>query len=323
MIVLYSGIPGSGKSYKMVYDLAAEKKKYFVIHNIDGLKDGYLGEGEGFPFLKYCEDQKMEVEDFFSKDYQIQLTEAIREKYKKNTLIIIDECHEWFDRNKKTLKMWLSYHRHLNQLIWLVAHRSSNLPAVYRSFIEVEFRAKFSSIIAIPGYFIYNRIVGGERVGYVFAKKKKAVFELYKSMAEGFKKPKPSLLIPVAILIVIVCVWYFLRMPGKLQKTPKEVIAKSTISENEVSGTSARSAPTPVFLYAGKFGDEYLVQEVISGKIIKIADMPGKMILFQANDSELTLFDTISLKNVVIRKFIVTNRPIVEKSYLNNPQVIK
>ena len=85
MIVLYSGIPGSGKSYKMVHDLEAEKKKYFVIHNIDGLKEDYLREGEGFSFIKYCEDQQMEVEAFFSKEYQIELSEAIRAKYNKNT----------------------------------------------------------------------------------------------------------------------------------------------------------------------------------------------------------------------------------------------
>jgi len=316
MIVLYSGIPGSGKSYKMVHDLEEEKKKYFVIHNIDGLKEGYLAEGEGFNFLKYCEEQKMEVEDFFSKEYQITLTEAVREKYGKNCLMIIDECHEWFDRNKKTLKMWLSYHRHLNQNIWLVAHRSSNLPSVYRSFIEVEYRAKFSSIFALPGFFIYNRILGGEAVGYTFAKKKQQVFKLYKSMAEGFKKPKPSWVIPIIAILIAVGVWYFFTLPGKLQKTPKEVKAKSSFSENQVSGVPGGSLPVASFIYAGKLGSEYLVQEVISSKIIKISDMPGKMIFFQANDSELTLFDTELKKLVVLKRFVLAV-PSISKGFLN------
>lgn len=316
MIVLYSGIPGSGKSYKMVHDLEEEKKKHFVIHNIDGLKEGYLSESEGFNFLKYCENEKMEVEDFFSKDYQIELTEAIRAKYGKNCLVIVDECHEWFDRNKKTLKMWLSYHRHLNQDIWLVAHRSSNLPSVYRSFIEVEYRAKFSSIFALPGFFIYNRILAGEAVGYTFARKKKHIFELYKSMAAGFKKKMPSLLLPILALLIIGGVWYFFTLPGKLQKSKVDK-AKSSISENQVSGVSGGSVPVVSFIYAGKLGFEYLVQEVNSSKIIKISDMPGKMIFFQANDSELTLFDTELKKLVVLKRFVLAV-PSISKGFLND-----
>ena len=310
MIVLYSGIPGSGKSYKMVHDLEEGKKSQFVIHNIDGLKEGYLAEGEGFDFLKYCEEQEMEIEAFFTKDYQIQLSEAIRAKYNKNTLIIIDECHEWFDRNKKALKMWLSYHRHLNQLVWLVAHRSNNLPSVYRSFIEVEYRAKFSSVFALPGYFIYNRILGGEAVGYTFARKKEQIFKLYKSMAEGFKKPKPSLLIPIMALVVIAGVWYFFSLPGKLQKTKNAQVATVT-SEKVVSSSFKKQE----FIYAGRVGADFLLQEVSSNRIFKIADLPGQFIVMKATDSEIILFDTEKLINVTFKRFAAYQVP-ENKSYM-------
>jgi len=88
MITLYSGIPGSGKTYKMVNDLDEAKEKYFIIHNIDGLKEGYLTKDQGFNFIHYVDEMKKENTDFdvvtfFSKEYQSELTLAIREKYKK------------------------------------------------------------------------------------------------------------------------------------------------------------------------------------------------------------------------------------------------
>ena len=214
--------------------------------------------------------------------------------------MIIDECHEWFDRNKKTLKMWLSYHRHLNQDIWLVAHRSSNLPSVYRSFIEVEYRAKFSSIFALPGYFIYNRVVGGEAVGYVTARKKKSVFELYKSMAEGFKKPRPSLMLPVMLLFVIGGLWYFFSMPGKLQKTKK---AETAVTALNTEQTVLSSFKKQEFVYAGRVGNDYFLQEVRSNRIFKIVDLPGKWLFMKANESEIVLFNLEKMINITFKRF--------------------
>jgi len=313
MIILYSGIPGSGKSYKMVKDLIEEKGKRFIVHNIDGLKKDYLSENEGFNFLEYCEKMNMEVEDFFSKEYQIELTEAVRTKYGKNVLMVIDECHEWFDRNKKTLKMWLSYHRHLNQDIWLVAHRSTNLPAVYRSFIEVEYRAKFSTIFALPGFFMYNRIVGGESVGYKYARKKQEVFDLYKSMAQGYKKPSPSLVIPVVALFVIAGVSWFLLMPGKLQKSKNLAAASPGIPA--ASGSVSSFSNNQEFVFAGRLGDQYLLKEVASGRIFKIDDLSGKFIFFHASESELILFDTESLTKKSFKR-MATFKPVEKESVL-------
>ena len=180
MITLYSGTLGSGKSYKMVAELSRCKDKYFVIHNIDNLKEGYLGKF-GVNWIEYCQENNIEVSEFFSKDYQQEYSKAVFEKYKRPILVIIDEAHEWFDRHVKAFKMWLSYSRHLDQDIWLVAHNSTNIPAVYRSFVGVEYRAKSGVFIALPWYFLYNRIIGGQRGGYTFERKDKKIFALYSS----------------------------------------------------------------------------------------------------------------------------------------------
>lgn len=210
MITLYSGIPGSGKTYKMVAELSRQKEKYYVVHNIDGLQEGYLGD-YGINFLKYCEDQKIDIVEFFSKEYQIEFTKAVLEKYNRPVLAIIDEAHEWFSVNSKNLKMWLSYHRHLNQDIWLVAHRSTNIPAMYRSFIEVEYRAKSGSFLNIPGYFFYNRILGGQQSGYVKERKSKKVFEIYKSQLIGKveKKKTPKVMVVLVAGVVLGLALFF------------------------------------------------------------------------------------------------------------------
>ena len=184
MITVYSGIPGSGKSYLMVKDLLSVAGKKFIIHNIDGLNPHCLKK-KGFDFTEYCAKEGLEVEQFFSKEVQGRICEEVEKKHGLQVLVIVDESHEWFDRHVKSLKMWLSYHRHLGQDIWLVAHRASNLPQVYRSFVESEVRAKTSSLIYLPGFFMYQKLAGGESCGWSVAKKDPVVFSQYKSQSTG------------------------------------------------------------------------------------------------------------------------------------------
>ena len=194
----------------MVAELSRQKDKYYVVHNIDGLQEGYLGD-YGINFIKYCEDQKIDIVEFFSKEYQIEFTKAVLEKYNRPVLAIIDEAHEWFSVNSKNLKMWLSYHRHLNQDIWLVAHRSTNIPAMYRSFIEVEYRAKSGSFLNIPGFFFYNRILGGQQSGYIKERKSQKIFEIYKSQLIGKveKKKTPKVLVVLVAGVVFGLALFF------------------------------------------------------------------------------------------------------------------
>lgn len=216
MITLFTGLPGSGKSYKMVAELWKHKNRYYIIHNIVGFKTEKLGD-YGFNWVEYCTKNNISVEEFFSKDYQVELAKKVKEKYKRNMLIIIDEAHEWFDRNVKLLKMWLSYHRHINQQIYLVAHASRNIPQTYRTFVEVEYRAKSSTFLFLPGYFFYNRIIGGQRAGFIFEKKKQSIFALYKSQDISISDKevkKKSFVIPGLVVVIVLMFIGFLKAPG-------------------------------------------------------------------------------------------------------------
>lgn len=307
MITLFSGIPGSGKSYKMVAELSRCKDKYFVCHNIDGLKEGYLG-AYGINFLDYCKEQNMEVVDFLSKDYQIEYAKAIHEKYSRPVLVIVDEAHEWFSSHSKSLKMWLSYHRHIDEDIWLVAHRSTNLPAVYRSFIEVEYRAKHGSILGIPGFFVYNRILGGQRAGFKYERKKQAIFDLYQSIqVDNTKKRKTPMMIPILILVVLICLVAFFMIPGKMFHKSKPIVSadlKSSSSENQVPGVSGGSVSggskvngiistvmaelraDEKYAYAGEFNGNVILEDRLTGEQQPLSRIPGHYKLVEAGRAD-------------------------------------
>ncbi len=286
MIILYSGIPGSGKTYKMVHDLLQVTDKYYIVHNIDGLQDGIIK--EGVHFVKYCEDQNLEITDFFSKDYQVDYTEAVRAKYNKNTLVIIDEAQEWFDKNKKNLKMWLSYHRHLNQEIWMVAHRSTNLPSIYRSFIDVEFRAKTNSVLALPGFFFYNRLVGGEAVGYKLVRKKQNVYDAYKSQSQGFEKKKPSIFLPAIVALCVLGVWGFVTLPKMIIGKGKSKADKSAITSSvEQPSFKEKSG----YQLVGFIGKVVMLREKETAKCITLDELSERYILMQRGKNHVKVFD--------------------------------
>lgn len=221
MVTLFSGLPRSGKSYKMTAEAWKLKDKYFIVHNIIGFKNEVL-DGFGFDWVEYIDREKIEVDVFFSKDYQQELSKKVKEKYDRPMLVIIDEAHEWFDVHKKVIKMWLSYHGHLNQQIYLCAHASTNIPKVYRSFVAVEYRAKSSIFLFLPNYFFYNRILGGVSSGYIFEKKDQKIFDLYKSSDVEETKKKKSFYIPMLVLFVVVGFILFILSPSFIFKKPKQ-----------------------------------------------------------------------------------------------------
>lgn len=305
MITLFSGIPGSGKTYLMMSQLDRVKDKYFVIHNIDGLKKDYLGQ-YGVDFVEYCENEKMEVINFLSKDFQIEFTAAVWEKYHRRCLVIVDEAHEWFHRNRITLVMWLSYHRHLNQTIWLVAHRSTNIPAIYRSYIELEYRAKSSSLLFLPMLFFYNRISSGVTAGYTFARKRKKIFDLYKSQNDGFVKEAPSLVVPVAIGACLLLALFFATMPSRLfsaskkEKTEIKADNKTEIKAENKANKNVENEEEEIELrFVGKVGNNVYFEDQRTKQILKIDDLPD-LIVLKVLPNKVILFDTRQEKNMTI-----------------------
>lgn len=309
MITLYSGIPGSGKTYKMVAELSRCKDKYYVVHNIDGLQEGYLGI-YGINFIEYCKTENMAVEDFFSKEYQIKYCAAVYKKYERPVLVIIDEAHEWFSGKSENLKMWLSYHRHIDQDIWLVAHRSTNIPAMYRSFIEVEYRAKSGSIIGLPGMFLYNRILGGQASGYSKERKQQKIFDIYKSQLINSEKKRkvPTFLLFVlaaAVLGVMLFIFipkYFMRpddaKENKIVAESKKVAQGGTVSVMEVGVAQVSSVSGNSFeekwAFVGAFADYLVLEDRLTGEQLPLQKISDKIkvIEINRNDSVILMIES-------------------------------
>ncbi|MEN6461036.1 MAG: zonular occludens toxin domain-containing protein [Syntrophomonas sp.] len=317
MITLYSGIPGSGKTYKMVAELSRCKDKYYVVHNIDGLIEGYLRD-YGVNFIEYCTKENMEVPDFFSKEYQIKFCAAVYEKYNRPVLVIIDEAHEWFSVNSKNLKMWLSYHRHIDQDIWLVAHRSTNIPAMYRSFIEIEYRAKSGAFMGVPGFFLYNRILGGQASGYCKERKKQAIFDIYKSqLINSEKKRKTPKFLMMVVAASILGVMLFIFVP-KYFMLPADAKENSILAESKkaASGGQAQSKnpggqaadqpgafpqnnPVPdssfetKWAFVGAFADYLVLEDRLTGEQLPLQKISDKIkvVEIKRNDSVVLVLE--------------------------------
>lgn len=317
MITLYSGIPRSGKSYKMVSDLLDNKDKFYIVQNIEGLNLDL------FPhiidFRRYIEntETKMEFNEFFSKEYQVKFCAEIREKYGLPVLVIIDECHEWFDRSFKPLKMWLSYHGHLGQTVWLVTHKSTNLSSTYRSFIEIEYRAKSSSIIFLPGYFLYNRISGGVRVGYTKVRKRQEVFDAYKSQNDEYKKGKRSSMLPVIIALTVLGVAAFLLIPKYMiggaaakEKKAKEVQVQASKSVSSMAPSLTNSSVLvgqlpgrdileEKFAFIGVMGKECILEDRKSGYQFILSRVPYGLSRLDNNGSNSLTAWSASQRKVI------------------------
>lgn len=348
-ITLFSGIPRSGKSYKMVAEAWKLKDSHFIIHNIVGFKNEVLN-GFGFDWVKYINGENpdksiIDADIFFSKDFQIELSKLIKEKYDRPMLVIIDEAHEWFDVHKKAIKMWLSYHGHLNQQIYLVAHASSNIPKVYRSFVECEYRAKTSSFLFLPGYFFYNRILGGVRSGYIKEKKDQKIFALYKSSDIEETRKKKSWYIPLLIGFIILGFIIFVMAPKYLFSSKKKeddkkgAVGSENLKQNvSLSYDAMKKAFAPVdssesfdkkYAYVGNFDNEVIIEDRKTGvqyPLSRIAD-EYKLVKNDRNNS-CVLFNR-KTKLVTLYNFerfvpVVTPSPVLDSpgSIIENKSIL-
>lgn len=170
MITLLTGIPGSGKSYMAVEHVSRMKDQSKVLHNIEGFKLGISL-------------------DQFSIDNNIKKIDVFRKSYheKNDTLygwtIIIDEAAELFPKSLRDTDIisFFDYHRHYGIDVFLITQDIKKVTPDITCLAESHYRAASGAANPIPGFLIYQQIVGGESVSRKWLRKKKEVFALYKS----------------------------------------------------------------------------------------------------------------------------------------------
>lgn len=198
MLELITGVPGSGKTYKAVntlYDtFLNDKSKLYKANshfftNINEFRFDIFPDGVAY---------KLNFDDFYSKlntlhDSAIthgkndtQLKDQAKELNLLNALIIIDEAHNYFDKDDNVLIWWTSYQRHLGQNIILLTQSLDLLNRKYKKFAESFLRAVPSSLRLFGSVFRYKRYIDykmyeKQLIGTEKLKFNQDVYNLYQS----------------------------------------------------------------------------------------------------------------------------------------------
>jgi zona occludens toxin len=157
MIILLTGLPGSGKSLKaskMIYDLAYDvkskdyKKRKRVYTNLDQFDFDKCNHETDIEFIPYSMETLHEnLSDLYMmrEESDDVLLEYCESKHLNDAYYIIDEAHNDFMKQDKVLIWWLSYHRHLHQDIVLITQNKTLINSYYRHFPEFFYHAQPAS----------------------------------------------------------------------------------------------------------------------------------------------------------------------------------
>ena len=165
MMDLYTGTPGSGKSYnvaRLIYHGLRSKKNYICTFEVD--LDKVAGRRRKISKLgKFVYIDRYTINPFMLQEYA---NEYHKHGVEHQTTIIIDEAHLIFNpqhwRNKDTLKWveFFSLYRHLGYDIILITQHDRLVNKQIRSFIDNEFVHRELGNYKLFGKLI-SRIYGG------------------------------------------------------------------------------------------------------------------------------------------------------------------
>ena len=235
MVSLVVGFPGSGKSYyavKKIYDILSIKdnkpSQYEIIYtNIGGIKFDYFPDSKVL-FKKLKESDLIEYLTECFKIYELHknddnvddyLIEYSKTQNFYNSLIIFDECHDFFGSQDKVKIFWLTYHRHLNHEIILLTQNKSLINTKYRAipeqFIEAQPRSKklFSNTLNYKHYSSFA-MRKSDQFNTSSIKTNKDIFDLYQS---GNKSTQKSILVKFIVILgfgLIVAIFLFMNLLG-------------------------------------------------------------------------------------------------------------
>lgn len=226
MITLYTGVPGSGKSYKMVHDLAAfveKQPEVPIVSNIRNLKLGHEDFDNLLNELFPGEKLSQQIERFFDYDHQKELSN----KFGGPIMYVLDECQLYFPRRAGLPKTesYLQRHRHLGHYLFLATQSARLINSNFIPLIETEIHAARRTISFMGEIHYKEKSPQSRQITNSFSiRPKKKIFELYQSFeAAEINRPKPVLLkyfiIPL-LFSPLLYVFYdkYLRVPVKEEK---------------------------------------------------------------------------------------------------------
>ena len=246
MAILITGLQGSGKSYKAMYDMYTQQNKYYKIFtNLDGLKK--TSKILPLNFKKFTDDilaecyniivtQSKEYEDVI--DYLQRIYMLPNDVSKENRImLVIDEAQNYFNKKNPVLAWFITQHRHLYMELVLITQKYTLLHSDYHLF-NIAYNA-FPPVKQFSKNSIaYNEYAGlpmntDNFVRKFSLKKEKKIFDMYVS---GDKVESPNILkrfiwmALLAIGIIVSVIYYFTNMYGHTSTLEKKSVTpiKST-----------------------------------------------------------------------------------------------
>ena len=213
MIQLYTGTPGSGKTYKMVSDLNDFLKSHAditLISNINNLKLPHIDFEQ--MVRDWYPDQQVKFPQILEQFFQYENQEKVNENFGGPVVYVLDEVQIYFPRSRTPMpntEEYLQRHRHLGHHIYMATQATSLINQKIVPLIELEYGAVRRSISFI-GEMRYRVKSPSSKdiMKIITVYPKKEIFALYKSFeSEEIRKPKKQLLrkvLPLAVFLIVI-----------------------------------------------------------------------------------------------------------------------
>ena len=199
MIEFYTGVPGSGKTYRAVsylYDIFLDTKskqfgkfaKFYTNINEFKFEEFPRGVAYDLDFDELLSRLTQLHKLYMAKCTDSELMDLATNLELSNSFFVIDEAHNFFEKKNTVLTWWLSYHRHLHQDIILITQNLALVESKYKSFSEFFYKAIPSSLRVFGNSLKYEQYIGSrmyktQRSEKFSLKFNPVVYDLYSSGA--------------------------------------------------------------------------------------------------------------------------------------------
>ena len=168
-----------------------------------------------------------------------ELIELASELGLYKALFVIDEIHNFFDKDNEVLRWWLTYHRHLYQELYLITQDLSLVSNEYKTIAEYFYKAVDSSkrffskkfrYIQYASYKLYQKDI----ISKFLVDFEQEIFNLYHSGNNGIGKSAVKKFMWIGILLALlvfilfkVLISVFLT-PDEVEKTDEKAIKQDS-----------------------------------------------------------------------------------------------
>ena len=346
MLSFIVGVPGSGKTALAVDYLIdnGHKNKYdFIYNNINEFNNALIPNCSTLEWDSFYNDinelyvlYNHKIEDPITRKKIRISDDVLIDKAKElklfNSLIIIDEAHNYFDKRDPILIWWLSYHRHLSQEIFLITQNLSLVESKYKSFAEVFYRAVPSLLRLFPNQLKY-KLYSESRMSKISQYATKTInvktnniFKYYKSGHNTKSKPiilKMIIVSLISLVIIYYGLMFLFQPPKKSTKKSNETVTTISKSNPEVKPNIVPILNVPIKVYKNDefipYLDEdylllnfYCVGEVCYildktfpySKLDSLINSTNSNLLFSVKKSNINFYDGYILASHLLQKII-------------------